>query len=100
MRCGGSWHFTHKTFLKTFKFFLQNEAECVIISLAEADRRDRHSIKMERGSVVKRLRHRPFTAVTRVRFPSESVEMSSIRIRRCGSILDNGQELAVVGRAG
>ena len=24
------------------------------------------------GSVVKRLRHRPFTAVTRVRFPSES----------------------------
>ena len=27
----------------------------------------------EKGSVVKRLRHRPFTAVTRVRFPSESV---------------------------
>ena len=26
----------------------------------------------ENGSVVKRLRHRPFTAVTRVRFPSES----------------------------
>ena len=26
------------------------------------------------GSVVKRLRHRPFTAVTRVRFPSESLE--------------------------
>ena len=24
------------------------------------------------GSMVKRLRHRPFTAVTRVRFPSES----------------------------
>ena len=24
------------------------------------------------GSLVKRLRHRPFTAVTRVRFPSES----------------------------
>ena len=24
------------------------------------------------GPVVKRLRHRPFTAVTRVRFPSES----------------------------
>ena len=24
------------------------------------------------GSVVKRLRHRPFTAVTRVQFPSES----------------------------
>ena len=28
--------------------------------------------KRENGSVVKRLRHRPFTAVTRVRFPSES----------------------------
>ena len=27
-----------------------------------------------RGSVVKRLRHRPFTAVTRVRFPSESLK--------------------------
>ena len=26
------------------------------------------------GPVVKRLRHRPFTAVTRVRFPSESLE--------------------------
>ena len=25
------------------------------------------------GSMVKRLRHRPFTAVTRVRFPSESL---------------------------
>ena len=25
------------------------------------------------GSVVKRSRHRPFTAVTRVRFPSESL---------------------------
>ena len=30
------------------------------------------SFKREYGSVVKRLRHRPFTAVTRVRFPSES----------------------------
>ena len=28
--------------------------------------------KRENGSVVKRLRHRPFTAVTRVRVPSES----------------------------
>ena len=27
----------------------------------------------ERGSMVKRLRHRPFTAVTRVRFPLESL---------------------------
>ena len=26
------------------------------------------------GPMVKRLRHRPFTAVTRVRFPSESLE--------------------------
>ncbi len=30
------------------------------------------------GSVVKRLRHRPFTAVTRVRFPSESVYLWKI----------------------
>ena len=28
----------------------------------------------EYGPMVKRLRHRPFTAVTRVRFPSESLE--------------------------
>ena len=28
--------------------------------------------KREEGSMVKRLRHRPFTAVTRVRFPLES----------------------------
>ena len=30
------------------------------------------------GSVVKRLRHRPFTAVTRVRFPSESLPIYRI----------------------
>ena len=30
------------------------------------------NLEKKRGSVVKRLRHRPFTAVTRVRFPSES----------------------------
>ena len=30
------------------------------------------------GSVVKRLRHRPFTAVTRVRFSSESFELYKI----------------------
>ena len=30
------------------------------------------------GSVVKRLRHRPFTAVTRVRFPSESLVVLGI----------------------
>ena len=29
------------------------------------------------GSVVKRLRHRPFAAVTRVRFPSESLIISA-----------------------
>ena len=28
--------------------------------------------RIKYGSLVKRLRHRPFTAVTRVRFPSES----------------------------
>ena len=33
------------------------------------------SFKREYGSVVKRLRHRPFTAVTRVRFPSESLNI-------------------------
>ena len=32
---------------------------------------------MSYGSVVKRLRHRPFTAVTRVRFPSESFDQIS-----------------------
>ena len=31
--------------------------------------------KSKYGSVVKRLRHRPFTAVTRVRFPSESLNI-------------------------
>ena len=36
------------------------------------------------GSVVKRLRHRPFTAVTRVRFPSESllIRRDSQAVRR------------------
>ena len=34
-----------------------------------------HASKARFGSVVKRLRHRPFTAVTRVRFPSESFDM-------------------------
>ena len=33
------------------------------------------SFKREYGSVVNRLRHRPFTAVTRVRFPSESLNI-------------------------
>ena len=35
-------------------------------------RNDRGKDNKTEGSVVKRLRHRPFTAVTRVRFPSES----------------------------
>ena len=30
------------------------------------------------GSVVKRLRHRPFTAVTRVRFSSESLQYGAV----------------------
>ena len=30
------------------------------------------------GPVVKRLRHRPFTAVTRVRFPSESFRCADV----------------------
>ena len=34
------------------------------------------------GSVVKRLRHRPFTAVTRVRFPSESLRRRSQVVRQ------------------
>ena len=34
------------------------------------------------GSVVKRLRHRPFTAVTRVRFPSESLVCINTYIRK------------------
>ena len=37
-------------------------------------RNDRGKDNKTEGSVVKRLRHRPFTAVTRVRFPSESLE--------------------------
>ena len=33
-------------------------------------------LNIRHGSVVKRSRHRPFTAVTRVRFPSESLSNS------------------------
>ena len=40
-----------------------------IINLGHHGRR----VDIDYGSVVKRLRHRPFTAVTRVRFPSESL---------------------------
>ena len=34
------------------------------------------------GPVVKRLRHRPFTAVTRVRFPSGSVARKRLKYSR------------------
>ena len=34
------------------------------------------SLEGECGSMVKRLRHRPFTAVTRVRFPLESFKLN------------------------
>ena len=47
---------------------------------------------MIQGSVVKRLRHRPFTAVTRVRFPSESLTANFIVEISCGSFL---QELPI-----
>ena len=33
-------------------------------------------VAITRGSMVKRLRHRPFTAVTRVRFPLESFNLT------------------------
>ena len=38
---------------------------------------ERYSDKTKYGSMVKRSRHRPFTAVTRVRFPVESLSESS-----------------------
>ena len=37
------------------------------------------------GSMVKRLRHRPFTAVTRVRFPSESLHEQNMRHKKCAT---------------
>ena len=36
-------------------------------------------VDIDYGSVVKRLRHRPFTAVTRVRFPLESLAVKLIQ---------------------
>ena len=38
------------------------------------------------GLVVKRLRHRPFTAVTGVQIPLESLPIIRAEICRCGSI--------------
>ena len=37
------------------------------------------------GPLVKRLRHRPFTAVTRVRFPSESLHEQNMRHKKCAT---------------
>ena len=37
-------------------------------------------LNIRHGSVVKRSRHRPFTAVTRVRFPSESLSNSIVTV--------------------
>ena len=45
-----------------------------IITFVASDTHKKHTSDKEYGSMVKRLRHRPFTAVTRVRFPSESLE--------------------------
>ena len=50
--------------------------------LTEAVRYD--SINKQSGPMVKRLRHRPFTAVTRVRISLGSFDQ--FMIRRCGSI--------------
>ena len=47
--------------------------------------RDEIAELMKHGSVVKRLRHRPFTAVTRVRFPSESYGPLAQLVRATGS---------------
>ena len=49
----------------------------------------------QRGSMVKRLRHRPFTAVTRVRFPLESFlqkaeHIIEDRIRRSSQAVRRG----------
>ncbi len=38
------------------------------------------------GSMVKRLRHRPFTAVTRVRFPLESFPFREMHIIKYGAV--------------
>ena len=43
-----------------------------IITFVASDTHEKHTSDKEYGSMVKRLRHRPFTAVTRVRFPSGS----------------------------
>ena len=67
-----------KKFLKKFEknanFLLPNQTGCVMIGFVEAVKKKTLK-KIKSGSVVKRLRHRPFTAVTRVRFPSESFKI-------------------------
>ncbi len=58
--------------------------------MAEYSVVDRFIVNL-RGSVVKRLRHRPFTAVTRVQFPSES--LNSIWIGRCADVAQLAEQL-------
>ena len=60
-------------FYKKCKLLLPNSQKYAIISFVEVT-------SEKEGSVVKRLRHRPFTAVTRVRFPSESVGWKFLKI--------------------
>ena len=49
------------------------------------------------GLVVKRLRHRPFTAVTRVRIPSRSVDELFLTKRRWHDILIQSCEFNIYG---
>ena len=53
--------------------FLYHLSE-IAVRVLKADPEHRLYVRFMYGSVVKRSRHRPFTAVTRVRFPSESFE--------------------------
>ena len=57
-----------------FKEITCKNKKIMVIFISVADRSD----KKEFGSMVKRLRHRPFTAVTRVRFPLESSDHRSV----------------------
>ena len=58
-----------------FKEITCKNKKIMVIFISVADRSD----KKEFGSMVKRLRHRPFTAVTRVRFPLESLAVKLIQ---------------------
>ena len=46
-----------------------------IITFVASDTHEKHTSDKEYGSMVKRLRHRPFTAVTRVRISLGSFEL-------------------------